>query len=90
MSSCCEGLKQLHPARGYVLKLINQHVPVVLLPPAFAKVVSGSVYHAMKIDLPFGPEPIFVSGTHLFEDIEEWPVAPQCALLTGTGAQLLG
>ena len=44
----------------------------------------------MKVQLPFGLEPLFVSGTHLFEDLEEYLVTPQCAVLACAGAQLFG
>ena len=50
--------------------------------------MSGSVYQVMEVQLPFGPEPLFVSSTHLLEDLEESLVTPQRAVLPSAGAQL--
>ena len=52
--------------------------------------MSSPVYQVMKVQLPFGPEPLFVSRAYLLEDIEESLVTPQGAVLACTGAQLFG
>ena len=50
----------------------------------------GSVYQVMKVQLPFGPEPLIVSRAYLLEDLKESLVTPQRAVLACAGAQLFG